>query len=179
MYTVNDETGSVRVQNYQNFLEVQPKQDDYIRVVGEVRGEAGEVSVSVINVTVLPEAEAPAAMGFHRIQVVVAECQAAKSSPKMELFTPEKTEVKQEAKVQVKAEQPSPTKGQASEDTPQAIVDFLEKLKGTPTEGVGMSMAQLAKELKIDLAEVKKVTAELKDDGTLFDTIDEEHVMVC
>jgi RPA family protein len=178
MYTVNDETGSVRVQNYQNFLEVKPKQDDYVRVVGEVRLEGGEVSVSVINVSVLPEAEAPAAMGFHRIQVVLAECQVAKSSPKMELFTPEKTEVKAETKVQVKAEQASPVKGnQAAEDTPQAIVDFLEKFKGTVKEAEGISTEQLAKDLKLDLAEVQKVAAELLDDGSVYACKDDNHIM--
>jgi hypothetical protein len=178
-YTVDDETGSVLVKNYQDFIEVKPTKGDYVRLVGEVRAEAGEVALSAINMTVLPEAEAPAAMGFHRIQVVVAECHVAKTSPKMELFTPEKTEVKAEAKVEVKAERPSPVKSKpaASEDIPQAIVDFLEKINGN-ADHPGTTHAELAKELSLSLADVKKATEGLLDDGTLYTTIDDDHLKI-
>lgn len=183
LYTVNDETGSVKVQDYQDFTD-KAKTGDYVRVVGEVRGSTDEVVLSAINMSVLPEAEAPAAMGFHRIQVVLTECQAAKASPKMELFTPEKVEskveVKAEAKVEVKAERTSPVKSKAVEDVPQAIVDHLEKVGGdNPANAQGLTAAQLATALKLPADQVKAAVAAMLDEGSLYTTVDDEHVMSC
>jgi RPA family protein len=181
LYTVNDETGSVQVQNYQDFTD-KATTGDCVRVVAEVRGSAGEVMLSAINLSVLPEAEAAAAMGFHRIQVVLAECQVAKASPKMELFTPEKVEakaeVKAEAKVEVKAELASPAKGKMSEDVPQAIVDHLEKIGGDNRENhPGLLPAEIANALSLPIEQVKTTVAELLEDGTLVNTIDNDRVM--
>lgn len=180
LYTVNDETGSLQVQNYQDFIVAKPSVGDAVRVVGEVRKAGDAVSLSAINMSVLPEAEYAAAIGFHRIQVVLAECHAVQSTPKMERLTPEKPEAltKVELQVPIKAELGASDNGHLSGDELQGAI--VKHLKGLAPEvrnnEAGVAVAKVAAGLGVKLEAVQAAIGDMIADGLIYTTVDEDHI---
>jgi hypothetical protein len=177
LYTLNDETGTVQVQNYQGFLVAKPAVGDALRVVGEVRKAGDDVSVSVINLSVLPEAEYAAALGFHQIQVVLAECHAVNSAPKMEALTPQKQEVSTKVEqVTIKAELGSSLSG---DELQAAIVKHFQGLAPeVRSSEAGVSVAKVAAGLGVKLSAVQGVIGSMVADGLVYTTVDEDHIQI-
>ena len=166
-YTLNDGTGTLLLKDFADEREGREAftEGKTVRVCGEARPSAAEFYLSVKSMS---EVKSQIEVGHHRLEVCKALCLFERgSSDTVEMSTPVKAPPP--VKVELEAKAPSPL-------SEQKIVELVTEMS---VEELGVTVAAVCQRLASPEAEVRAAVQKLLDSGTIYTTIDEEHIAIC